>query len=870
MDVTVDDVHGYLHVYGNIPSIRGKMVDMKTKPRQYVPSMSSPQQAQLIHWDLMFCEGEIFFIAISEPLGLITVRHLASKRTEELKASLDDLSSLYSAYKMRIDKIIGDNERGMKAIKGIIGKQGVLYDSVPPTSHDPVIERAIRTVKDSMRSVIASLPFPLPPSELPHLAAFCVSRLNMLPSSTRVDPSSPLQLLTGQSVKADTLGPAFGVYCEVFTRHKNNSMAPRSTPALSLGATGGSLTVNFLDLTTGHYFQSVKYKELNAVPDHVIQYMSKRFNVQRVGHVESERVPDNRDRPSSNPQSSHLIPENVRITESVATPDVTTAEPQSTQSEINTELNQDVQRDEVPATYHISVAKGIQQWGSRAHDAIKDEMRAMLDKEVFEPVSRDCVSKRPIISFMFLKEKKSPDGQIQRIKARLVAGGHMQDRALYEDLASPTCATQTLFIVAAIAVKKKWLVTTADIGTAYLNAHLIREDIFMTLDEHSSSILNSLDSRFIPHHVSKKITVRLRKALYGCVESALLWYKHLDGTLKEAGFERNLYDRCLYVAPGIHVLIYVDDLFIASESEEKKDKLIKLLREKYKAITLSEGKIHSYLGMKFNFSSPGQVSITMLNQIEEALQDMDVKEYATPATNDLFDKQTSNNKLLNKRQAEFFHSKVAKLLYIAKRTRPDILLSVSFLTTKVRNPTETDFTALNRTLGYLKRTKDEELVIKPREDMQCSTCADASHAVHPDARSHSGNTSSIGGGAIYTESKVEDGVTRSSSESELKALDRALPQVIWLRNLLTSLGFPQKPTVIFQDNKSTIILSGKGYPCSKRTRHINIQFFRIKQYVENFSVTLKYLPTEEMLADILTKPLQGQLFRKFASQLLRG
>jgi hypothetical protein len=354
------------------------------------------------------------------------------------------------------------------------------------------------------------------------------------------------------------------------------------------------------------------------------------------------------------------------------------------------------------------------------------------------------------------------------------------------------------------------------------------------------------------------------------VESALLWYKHLDGTLKEAGFERNLYDRCLYVAPGIHVLIYVDDLFIASESEEKKDKLIKLLREKYKAITLSEGKIHSYLGMKFNFSSPGQVSITMLNQIEEALQGVEVKEYATPATNDLFEEQTSTNKLLNKSQAELFHSKVAKLLYIGKRARPDILLAVSFMTTKVKNPTEKDFTALNRTLGYLKRTKDEELVIRPREDMQCSTCADASHAVHPDARSHSGITISLGGGAIYNESKAEDGVTGSSSESELKALDRALPPTIWMKNMLTSLGFPQRPIIIHQDNKSTMILSNKGFACSKKTRHINIRFFRVKQFIDDFSVVLKYLPTEEMLADILTKPLQGQLFRKFASQLLRG
>ena len=73
---------------------------------------------------------------------------------------------------------------------------------------------------------------------------------------------------------------------------------------------------------------------------------------------------------------------------------------------------------------------------------------------------------------------------------------------------------------------------------------------------------------------------------------------------------------------------------------------------------------------------------------------------------------------------------------------------------------------------------------------------------------------------------------------------------------------------IFQDNQSTLALLEKGYSNNKRTRHINIRYFYLKSKVDDGEVVLEYMPTDEMIADILTKPLQGEKFIQLRDSLL--
>ena len=89
-----------------------------------------------------------------------------------------------------------------------------------------------------------------------------------------------------------------------------------------------------------------------------------------------------------------------------------------------------------------------------------------------------------------------------------------------------------------------------------------------------------------------------------------------------------------------------------------------------------------------------------------------------------------------------------------------------------------------------------------------------------------------------------------------------------MRNFLLHQGYQPQPANVFQDNKSTITMAEKGMSTSDKTRHINIRYFFVKHYMDSDELKIEYLPTEEMVADVLTKPLQGDLFRRMRNKLL--
>jgi hypothetical protein len=111
-------------------------------------------------------------------------------------------------------------------------------------------------------------------------------------------------------------------------------------------------------------------------------------------------------------------------------------------------------------------------------------------------------------------------------------------------------------------------------------------------------------------------------------------------------------------------------------------------------------------------------------------------------------------------------------------------------------------------------------------------------------------------------------VTKSSTEAELVGVSDGLSQIIWVRNFLISQGLELGPAILWQDNKSTLALIDKGRSTSSRTKHISIRYFFITDRVKAGEVTLRYKPTEHMVADLLTKPVQGELFRYLRSVLL--
>ena len=127
----------------------------------------------------------------------------------------------------------------------------------------------------------------------------------------------------------------------------------------------------------------------------------------------------------------------------------------------------------------------------------------------------------------------------------------------------------------------------------------------------------------------------------------------------------------------------------------------------------------------------------------------------------------------------------------------------------------------------------------------------------------------LGKGVINGTSTRQKLNTCSSTEAELVAVDDCMSQVLWTRYFLEAQGYNINDCIIYQDNKSTILLEQNGRASSSKcTRHNNICYYFVTDRINCGEINLKYCPTTEMLGDYFTKPLQGALFNKFRDRIL--
>ncbi len=234
----------------------------------------------------------------------------------------------------------------------------------------------------------------------------------------------------------------------------------------------------------------------------------------------------------------------------------------------------------------------------------------------------------------------------------------------------------------------------------------------------------------------------------------------------------------------------------------------------------------------------------------------------TPATSVLFD--IRDDPRATESEAKWFHTHVAKILYLAKRVKPECLTAVAFLSTRVTKSDIDDLAKLRRLLGYIRHTRTRGIVLRVGQDITVTAFIDAAYGVHQDSgKSHTGCAIVLGeSGPIFAKSAKQKIVTKSSTEAELVELSDTASQAIHMRNLIIAQGYDLGPALIYQDNMSCMALIKRGGPGSERSRHINIRHFWLSEKVAQKEVTLKHLSTEDMFANILTKPVQGAQFER--------
>ena len=172
-------------------------------------------------------------------------------------------------------------------------------------------------------------------------------------------------------------------------------------------------------------------------------------------------------------------------------------------------------------------------------------------------------------------------------------------------------------------------------------------------------------------------------------------------------------------------------------------------------------------------------------------------------------------------------------------------------------------------MKYLGWTRNDVLMLWADQLNTIKWWVDAAFTVHPDFKSHTGGILSYGSGATQSFSREQKLNTKSSTEPELVGADDISVPILWTKLFLDAQGYEVDQNILYQDNKSTILLEENGKQSSgKWTRAINTRYFFLTDQIEKGNLQVKYYPTGQMIADYMSKPLQGAKFEQFRRALM--
>jgi len=536
--------------------------------------------------------------------------------------------------------------------------------------------------------------------------------------------------------------------------------------------------------------------------------------------------------------------------------------------------------------YYIN--QGLKKFGEAGKAGVDKELKQMLMRNCFTPEfvkdMTESERKKAQVAMMLLAEKHTGE-----IKGRLVyRGDGTREWLSREDTASPTASQEAITTTCVVDAHEGRDMMSLDVPNAFIQTFMPEikdgeERIYMKITGIMVQILIDMAPEYRDYVVlengKRVIYVKVLRAIYGMLQSSLLWYNQFRSDLEQLGFVFNPYDPCvankMVNEKQQTIRFHVDDLLSSHMDPKVNDEFAEWLNMRYGSIkkcTIVRGKIHRYLGMTLDFSRKGKLKIRMDDYVENMLSDFPVKfdensKQETPAGNDLL--EAGKGKILNEQYRQIFHTTVARGLFLSKRARLDIHPTITILASRVREPRESDWKKCVRMMRYLHNTMKWHTTLSAESLRVMKWSIDASFAVHPDFKSHTGGTMSWGKGAAQVMSRKQKLNSRSSTEAELIAVDDMITMILWTKLFMEWQGYPIEKNILYQDNKSAILLEENGRKSAgKRSRAINIRYFFVTDQVEKGNVKIEYCPTDDMIADFMTKPLQGEKFRKFRDLIL--
>jgi transposase InsO family protein len=504
-----------------------------------------------------------------------------------------------------------------------------------------------------------------------------------------------------------------------------------------------------------------------------------------------------------------------------------------------------------PHTYKEAVNSNENaQW----KEAMTEEITALQENKTWTIVPRP--KDKAVLGHKWVyKIKPTIEGAIERFKARLTVQGFRQrlGRDYFETFAS-TMRYASLRIVLALAAIEDLHLHSIDISQAFINGDI---DAEVYMEQPEGFVQGGSD-----------YVCKLNKALYGLKQAARLWSEKLTGVLGQLGFRKLYADPSLYIYDRddikVIVPVFVDDITLASSSEAAIDKFVNDLKAHFKLRDL--GPTTFLLGMEIDRDwKSHQIFLSQHKYIKEKLEEFgmtDCKPVGTPMAPGLRlskDECSKTAEDVEKMRNIPYMSAVGSLLYLANMTRPDISYVAGVLARFNSNPGMEHWKAVKHVFRYLKGTSHLRMAYGPDPSLgkeMFLTYSDADHGGNKDnGRSTSGYIVKLGKGVTCWGSKLQPVVTLSTTEAETVAGVVAGKEICWVQQLLRELGYSFSiPSPLLIDNQSAIAVA-KNPEHHGRMKHLDLRFYWLRDQVAKKRITVSYLETENMPADLLTKAL---------------
>ena len=453
-----------------------------------------------------------------------------------------------------------------------------------------------------------------------------------------------------------------------------------------------------------------------------------------------------------------------------------------------------------------------------------------------------------------------PGVEVARYKAHLVAKGFSQREGIdFNEVFSPVVKHSSIRVLLAMVALFDLELEQLDVKTAFLHGEL-EEQIYMKQPE-----------GFVVQGKEDHVCL-LKKSLYGLKQSPRQWYKRFDSFMLGHGYSRSDYDSCVYHkkfldGSFVYLLLYVDDMLIASKSISEINKLKAQLSNEFEMKDLGVAK--KILGMEIHRDrSVGKLYLSQKNYIEKVLERFgmqNAKPVNTPlAAHFRLSAEMSPQNDEEKEQMMYvpYASAVGSMMYAMVCTRPDISQAVSVVSRYMGNPGRMHWQAVKWILRYLRGTSNVGLIFDRNHNTSNSIVGyvDSDYAGDLDKRrSLTGYIFTLSGSAISWKATLQSTIALSTTEAEYMAATEAVKEAIWLRGLVGSLGLKQEITVVHCDSQSAIYLT-KNQMYHERTKHIDVRYHFLREIISQGDIAVKKISTSDNPADMLTKPIPVSKF----------